>query len=486
MPRDELRKPLRKRTLRQRLWARRPSLFAFASAMVAAAFLAGGSWLAMTPHPLAGEPVVTAALPPLAEQIVTASTTPAEGEAADEAMAEDAAAESPEDVIDQSAAEITVIGEEPPEPAPEADDQQEASIIVAPNRPLKPAPIPAVTEMSDTGPLPRISDRGRKPFELYSQVTPLAVTSSGRPKITIVLGGMGLNPRLTQKAIDELPGDITLGFAPYGENLQRQVNAARTRGHEILLQVPMEPVGYPANSPGPKTLMSRFAGYSGITNYMGGRMLTSEEALKPVMKEVKARGLVYLEDASVSLTLSPQVVEAVRLPIQRATLMIDADPTAPAIAAALERLELEAIRSGAAIGTGSVLDVTIETVAQWAKTLQEKGILCRDYRLPPLRGGDAAECARPRVDWPPLRQAERRGQGPLVADAAGRHRQGRGRRKGRTARTRRGNRRHLRTGHRRSQPMVQLRPARTSDRQVVEGQISRPDPEVVRPALHRR
>ena len=34
------------------------------------------------------------------------------------------------------------------------------------------------------------------------------------------------------------------------------MNRARARGHEIMLQVPMEPVGYPGNNPGPKTLLT--------------------------------------------------------------------------------------------------------------------------------------------------------------------------------------------------------------------------------------
>ena len=121
--------------------------------------------------------------------------------------------------------------------------------------------------------------------------------------------------------------------------------------------------------------MSRFAGYAGITNYMGARLLVTEEALKPVLTELRSRGLVYLEDASVNLTLSPRIGQEVKLPVQRATMVIDAEPTAQAIAEALDRLEQEAIRTGSAIGTGSGLDVTIETVAEWAKTLQEKGIL---------------------------------------------------------------------------------------------------------------
>ena len=350
---------------------------------LAAVFLAGGAWLLATPRPLAGEPVVTAAIPPAAE-LLTASTSVA----AEEEQEEIAPETDLEAAIDQAAAEIQVLdGEEPAE----AGYREEATVFIAPSRPLKRAPIADVTETTEAGPLPRVAGNGRRPFDVYSQVTPLSVSSSRRPKIAIVLGGMGLNARLTKKAIDTLPGDVTLGFAPYGENLQEQVNRARAGGHEIMLQVPMEPVGFPAANPGPKTLlsdaapeqnvealrwhMSRFAGYSGITNYMGSRLLASEEALRPVLAEVRARGLVYLEDATVNITQSQGVVEQLRLPMQRASMVIDADPEAPAIAAALQRLEQEAVKNGSVIATGSGLDVTIETVAEWAKTLQEKGIL---------------------------------------------------------------------------------------------------------------
>ena len=410
MARDELRHPLRKRSPHQRLWARRPSAFSVAAFCLLAGFMAGGIWLLRTPKPFAGEPVVIAAIPPLAE-LTTSSITPAAEPAPETADGADTPQEAPEaataapperegsksvKVIRGSSGitEITVLDDEPGAEGRGGESpggQMEAQIIMAPHRPLKPAPIAAVTEQSEAGPLPRISARGQKPFDAYSQVTPLAVSTSGRPKITIVLGGMGLNAKLTEKASKVLPGDISFGFAPYGEDLQAQVNRARARGHEVLLQLPMEPVGFPGNNPGPHTLqsdaspedniaalhwhMSRFAGYSGVTNYMGARLLVTEEALTPVMREVKDRGLVYLEDATVSLTLSPKLGEKLRLPIRRASTVIDAEATAPAIAAQLQKLEQEAMANGSAIGTGSGLEVTIETVAEWAKTLQEKGIL---------------------------------------------------------------------------------------------------------------
>lgn len=397
MPRDEMHRPLKRLSLGQRLWRRRPSPLAAAAIILAAGFVGGGVWLSRIPAPLAGQPVVMAAIPENAE-LVTSSIAPAP-EAPPPAEG-DAVEPLPDAPIDPN--DIEIIGGEQPDQPVQAEDlapddaaaperSEEAMIIVAPHRPLKKAPVEAVTEKTDQGPLPRLGSNGKRPFDVYSQVTPLAVLHSERPKITLVLGGMGLNARLTKKAVDLLPGDVSLAFAPYGEDLQSQVNAARAEGHEILLQVPMEPVGYPGTNPGPRTLlsdappaqnmtalmwlMSRFAGYSGITNYMGARLLVSEDALRPVMQEVKARGLVYFEDASVSMTLSPRVAEGIRLPIQRATTVIDAEPTVPAIQAALARLEKDAARDGSAIATGSGLDVTIETVAEWAKTLQEKGIL---------------------------------------------------------------------------------------------------------------
>ena len=54
-----------------------------------------------------------------------------------------------------------------------------------------------------------------------------------------------------------LPGAVSLGFAPYGDDLERDAAQAREAGHEMLLQAPMEPFDYPANNPGPHTLLDR-------------------------------------------------------------------------------------------------------------------------------------------------------------------------------------------------------------------------------------
>ncbi len=374
MSRDELRQPLTKRSLSERLWAKRPSPLLATSILAACGFIALSAWAIHTPHPFAGEPLVTAAIPPI-EELKTASTTSPE----EEVVAE-------ENGVEDDGANFQAEA-----PVEQDSYQTEASIILSPRRPLKAAPVANLIETTSIGQLPRIGSGNKKPSEVYARNTPLGVIHSERPKIAILLGGMGLNAKLTQQAIRDLPGDVTFAFAPYGEDLQTQVDKARADGHEVLLQLPMEPVGYPANNPGPKTLladadagenlqalhwhMSRFAGYTGITNYMGGRLLTTPAALKPVMAEIHKRGLVYLEDSSTPMTVSETVAQDTKLDQRRAQVVIDADPSPQAIATALELLESEAKANGFAIGTGSGLKVTVDSVKAWAEQLQNRGIL---------------------------------------------------------------------------------------------------------------
>ncbi|HRE19903.1 MAG TPA: divergent polysaccharide deacetylase family protein, partial [Rhabdaerophilum sp.] len=132
---------------------------------------------------------------------------------------------------------------------------------------------PRVSEGSAAGILPRIGEGGITPRAVYAA----PFTAGPEPKIAIVLTGVGIGAQGTTDAISKLPGEVTLAFAPYGRDLPNQVARARRDGHEILLQVPMEPRDYPDSDPGPHTLranaeartnierlhwlMSRFPGY---------------------------------------------------------------------------------------------------------------------------------------------------------------------------------------------------------------------------------
>jgi hypothetical protein len=183
---------------------------------------------------------------------------------------------------------------------------------------------------------------------------------------------------------------VTLAFAPYGSEVDRMVQHARAVGHEVLLQVPLEPFDYPDNDPGPQTLlvslpaeqnldrlhwlMSRFQGYVGLTNYMGARFTTSEPAMSPVLRDVAKRGLIYVDDGTSHRSIAGQAASAHNLPFAKGDIVIDSTPTPANIDKALARLEALARERGSAIGVASALPASIDRIAAWAKAAESRGV----------------------------------------------------------------------------------------------------------------
>src|SRR5262249_6199567 len=109
---------------------------------------------------------------------------------------------------------------------------------------------PALIEQTPQGPLPRIGSDGRTPMTAYAPTAP----STKAPRIAVVISGLGISAKQTELALQELPPMVTLAFAPYENDVPRWVAQARAKGHEVLLEVPMEPFDFPDSDPGPHTL----------------------------------------------------------------------------------------------------------------------------------------------------------------------------------------------------------------------------------------
>jgi polysaccharide deacetylase 2 family uncharacterized protein YibQ len=246
-------------------------------------------------------------------------------------------------------------------------------------------------EISRHGPIPKIAPDGARPSDAYARKTPATAANPDGPRIALIVGGLGVGASSTSDALSKIPGPVTFAFAPYGSDLDNLVARARSEGHEILLQVPMEPFDYPDNDPGPQTLlsslsaeqnvdrmqwlMSRFQGYVGVTNQTGARFTASEASLGPVLRETAKRGLIYVDDGSSARSLASQIAGANKVPFAKADVVIDTVPTAAEIDKALVRLETIARERGTATGYATALPVTIERVARWAKAVSGRGIV---------------------------------------------------------------------------------------------------------------
>jgi polysaccharide deacetylase 2 family uncharacterized protein YibQ len=244
-----------------------------------------------------------------------------------------------------------------------------------------------LVEQTRYGLVPRIGPDGARPSEIYARP---AVSLPGLPRIALLVGGMGLSPHATEAAIASLPSPVTLGFAPYGADLARQTALARQAGHELMLEIPMEPFNSPRDNPGPHTLvadagkagnsdnltwlMSRFTGYAGVANFLGGKFTADEKALTPILREIALRGLFYFDDGTSARSLATTLAPGQALAAVRADIVLDSTADAAAIEAALARLEVIARDKGLAIGVASGLPASVEIIGRFARALEARGI----------------------------------------------------------------------------------------------------------------
>ena len=94
-------------------------------------------------------------------------------------------------------------------------------------------------------------------------------SSSRRPRVGLLLAGVGLNQAESEAAIRALPRGVTLAISPYARNPAKLLAAARVAEHEYLLSIPMEPQGFPLNDPGKQALMTNLSAEQNRSGWTG-------------------------------------------------------------------------------------------------------------------------------------------------------------------------------------------------------------------------
>jgi polysaccharide deacetylase 2 family uncharacterized protein YibQ len=211
----------------------------------------------------------------------------------------------------------------------------------------------------------------------------------GRAMVAVVLDDLGLDRKRTERAV-ALPGPLTLSFMTYAEELPRQTGMAHGAGHELLLHVPMEPLDAHLDS-GPNSLrtglgpdellrrlrwgLDRFSGYVGINNHMGSKFTSDTAAMTPVIEELRARGLLFLDSRTAAATVGETLARRHGVPAVSRNVFLDDETSAPAIGARLADLEQAARHKGAAIAIGHAHDATLAALAAWLPTLAARQLV---------------------------------------------------------------------------------------------------------------
>ncbi len=265
--------------------------------------------------------------------------------------------------------------------------QSVVSSLSSTQTPLPQAPNQNLLVRGDNGFKPVLGPDGLIAWQEYAR----PYTGSGdAPRIAIMVTDIGLNTRSSNAAIDNLPGQVDLAFSPYGRNLQDWMNKGRAKGHEGFLMIPTEPINYPANDPGPHTLITDFSprdnllrldwvlsqvtGYVGVINHMGSKFTASEEALTPILTDLSGRGLMLVDARSSRFSMAARIARGLNMPRAVNDRYIGNVITSEEIQRQLRELESTANTLGVALGLARATPLTINEIAAWAETLGDKGI----------------------------------------------------------------------------------------------------------------
>ncbi|HLO78332.1 MAG TPA: divergent polysaccharide deacetylase family protein, partial [Magnetospirillum sp.] len=201
----------------------------------------------------------------------------------------------------------------------------------------------------------------------------------GKPRLAVVVTGLGLDKDATEAAITKLPAEVTLAFSPYAGGLDKWIKKAREFGHEIVVMLPAEPVGFPARDPGPWGLLvansvdenlsrmeqalARAPGAVGVLAPDGA--FVRSDKLKPVLTALKDRGLIFLGDgARIDVDVPGALV----------TTTLDTDLFRDAIEARLNAAARAARDSGSGLVVVSPRPVAFDRLVGWLDRLGDQGV----------------------------------------------------------------------------------------------------------------
>ncbi|MEM6537472.1 MAG: divergent polysaccharide deacetylase family protein [Pseudomonadota bacterium] len=271
---------------------------------------------------------------------------------------------------------ITIDGK----PAPsreEAIRERDKALFLGKAEPI-PDANPLLQRKTAYGFAPKKGPQGISPASTYAHRFQNTVSS----EVSLIVSGLGIDPDLTATAIDTLPSEITLSFAPYGKDLPYWTERARKAGHEILVEVPMEQgadvsLGSAALTTGraPQDnlkrldwVLSRFGAYVGVTNHMGMKFVSNRTALRRPIDAILTSGLLVFDDTG---RIGPTVPSA-KNQISSVSMLIT--PQTKDLERALSRLEATAKRDGIAVGKIYVTAQSIETLREWLKEFPAKDL----------------------------------------------------------------------------------------------------------------
>jgi polysaccharide deacetylase 2 family uncharacterized protein YibQ len=220
------------------------------------------------------------------------------------------------------------------------------------------------------------------------KVPPPPVKITRAAKIAIVLDDWGYNQNNIHY-LSEIKQPMTISILPNQNYSQIVSYEARKKGFEVILHLPMEPNASEKVRLEPNTILTSMKeervrailkddldnlnGAAGVSNHMGSRATGDAGLMTVVLKDIKARGLYFLDSyvsgRSVVLALSRRIGARVA----KRDIFLDNNNDPAYIRGQISRLKSVADKRGYAIGIGHDRPATLGVLKEVMPELEKEG-----------------------------------------------------------------------------------------------------------------
>lgn len=208
------------------------------------------------------------------------------------------------------------------------------------------------------------------------------------PRIAIIIDDLGYQLEAGRRAID-LPGPVAYAVLPGTPNGRRLARIAHAKGKEVLLHLPLEPVGHhgPAE-PGALMLDTSRAMFEvtfaaaietvpfavGVSSHRGSLLTRHPGHMGWLMEEIRRReDLFFIDSYTTHESVALKIAAEAGVTATRRDVFLDHERTVDAVAAELERLKAMARERGTAVAVGHPFPETLEVLERELPKLREEG-----------------------------------------------------------------------------------------------------------------
>jgi len=233
-----------------------------------------------------------------------------------------------------------------------------------------------------------ISLDGRPRFRLHF-VAPRTPVDDGRPRMAIIIDDMGRSLQATRELLAVgLP--VTFSVLPNTPKAAETATLVHRYGHEVMLHLPMEPLGYPAADPGRDALMlslsdaelrRRFLKYLEIVpyavggnNHMGSRFTADRRGMAVVLALMRREGLFFIDSRTSGASIAGTMAERMGVPTASRDMFLDNEKEVTAISRQIRQLIARARRQGEAIGICHPYPETIRALQREREFIEKSGV----------------------------------------------------------------------------------------------------------------